>query len=152
MLIQNYGVTPRSSTMMNTIKNYLIRDLAQKTHLSTDTIRFYEKKQLIQPCFRGDNNYRYYDDEALKRLIFIKRCRALDMSLQEIRQLVELVKQPQAGCQVVDQMIEQHIQKVEEKIAELQTFYTQLQDLRKSCSSNTTIDHCQILKQLKATE
>ena len=40
----------------------------------------------------------------------------------------------------------------EEKIAELQTFYTQLQDLRKSCSSNTTIDHCQILKQLKATE
>jgi len=132
MLIQNYGVTPRSSTMMNTIKNYLIRDLAQKTHLSTDTIRFYEKKQLIQPCFRGDNNY---------RLIFIKRCRALDMSLQEISQLVELVKQPQAGCQVVDQMIEQHIQQVEEKISELQTFYTQLQDLRKSCSSDTTIDH-----------
>ena len=74
------------------------------------------------------------------------------MSLQEISQLVELVKQPQAGCQVVDQMIEQHIQQVEEKITELQTFYTQLQDLRKSCSSDTTIDHCQILKQLKATE
>ena len=47
MLIQNYGVTPRSSTMMKTMKNYLIRDLSQKTQLSTDTIRFYEKKGFI---------------------------------------------------------------------------------------------------------
>ncbi|OTG81790.1 Cd(II)/Pb(II)-responsive transcriptional regulator [Acinetobacter sp. ANC 4648] len=134
------------------MRNYLIKDLANKTQLSTDTIRFYEKKQLIQPSFRAANNYRYYDDETLKQLIFIKRCRALDMSLQEIRQLIELVQQPQAGCQVVDQMIEQHIQQVEEKIAELRTFHTQLQDLRLSCSSNTTIDHCQILKQLKAAK
>ncbi len=137
---------------MHNTKHYLIHDLAKQTQLSTDTIRFYEKKQLIQPCFRGDNNYRYYDDDARQRLIFIKHCRALDMSLQEISQLTELVKQPQAGCQVVDQIIEQHIQQVEEKIAELQTFHAQLQDLRKSCSSNTTIDHCQILKQLKAAE
>lgn len=84
---------------MKTFKTYLISDLAKITHLSTDTIRFYEKKQLIHPSYRADNNYRYYDDEAIKRLIFIKRCRALDMSLQEITQLSALVKQPTEGCQ-----------------------------------------------------
>ena len=137
---------------MHAIQHYLIKEMADKTQLSTDTIRFYEKKQLIQPSFRADNNYRYYDDEALKRLIFIKRCRALDMSLQEISQLLTLTQQPTQGCQVVDQLIEQHIQQVEHKIAELQSFQQQLHDLRQSCSSTTTIDQCPILKQLKSTQ
>lgn len=133
---------------MKTFKTYLISDLAKITHLSTDTIRFYEKKQLIHPSYRADNNYRYYDDEAIKRLIFIKRCRALDMSLQEITQLSALVKQPTEGCQKVNYLIEQHITQVEEKIKELQSFQTELIALRQSCTSNSTIDDCQILKQL----
>lgn len=133
---------------MKTFKTYLISDLAKITHLSTDTIRFYEKKQLIHPSYRADNNYRYYDDEAIKRLIFIKRCRALDMSLQEITQLSALVKQPTEGCQKVNYLIEQHITQVEEKIKELQSFQTELIALIQSCTSNSTIDDCQILKQL----
>ena len=137
---------------MHAIQHYLIKEMADKTQLSKDTIRFYEKKQLIQPSFRADNNYRYYDDEALKRLIFIKRCRALDMSLQEISQLLTLTQQPTQGCQVVDQLIEQHIQQVEHKIAELQSFQQQLHELRQSCSSTTTIDQCPILKQLESTQ
>ena len=152
IVIENYEPTPRSSDIMHAIQHYLIKEMADKTQLSTDTIRFYEKKQLIQPSFRADNNYRYYDDEALKRLIFIKRCRALDMSLQEISQLLTLTQQPTQGCQVVDQLIEQHIQQVEHKIAELQSFQQQLHELRQSCSSTTTIDQCPILKQLESTQ
>ena len=52
------------------MQQYLIGDLAKKTQLSTDSIRFYEKKQLIKPSFRADNNYKYYDEDTLKRLIF----------------------------------------------------------------------------------
>lgn len=129
-------------------KTYLIGDLAKLSQLSIDTIRFYEKKQLIQPSFRADNNYRYYDEAAIKRLIFIKRCRALDMSLQEITQLTTLVKQPAEGCEKVNQLIEQHILQVQEKIKELQSFQTELIALRQSCRSNSTIVDCQILKQL----
>ncbi len=45
------------------------------------------------PSFRAENNYRYYNDKALKRLIFIKRCRALDMNLKEIEEaLIQLEK------------------------------------------------------------
>ncbi|SPL71848.1 Cd(II)/Pb(II)-responsive transcriptional regulator [Acinetobacter stercoris] len=130
------------------MKNYLIHELAKQTQLSVDSIRFYEKKNLIEPSFRAVNNYRYYDQEALKRLVFIKRCRALDMSLDEISQLMELIRHPEQGCQVVDQLVEQHILKVNEKIRELQKFQSELQQLRQLCQNDTTIDHCQIIKHL----
>ncbi len=132
------------------MQQYLISDLAKKTQLSTDTIRFYEKKNLIQASFRAENNYKYYNDETLKRLIFIKRCRALDMTLQEIIALLEQVQHPERGCKIVDQLIAEHIQHVETRILELQSFKTQLVALRQSCASDSTIDHCQIVKNLAA--
>ena len=135
-----------------TMQQYLISDLAKRTQLPTDTIRFYEKKQLIKSCYRADNNYKYYDDETLKRLIFIKRCRALDMTLNEITQLLAQIQQPKQGCKVIDQLIEEHIQHVENRIVELQSFKIQLVELRQSCQSDSTIDHCQIVRKLEATE
>ena len=44
-----------------------IKELAEKTGLSTDSIRFYEKKNLIQPSLRADNNYRYYDERNVEK-------------------------------------------------------------------------------------
>lgn len=49
---------------------YLISEMAKKTGLSTDTLRFYEKKGFIQPNFRASNQYRYYGEDTLKRLLF----------------------------------------------------------------------------------
>ncbi|WP_445660485.1 MerR family DNA-binding protein [Acinetobacter sp. F16] len=137
---------------MKSEKNYLIKDLANKTQLSTDTIRFYEKKQLIQPSFRAVNNYRYYNDETLKRLIFIKRCRALDMSLKEIELLIELEQKPEQDCCAVNNVIDEHLSHIERKISELQKFQLQLQQLKQSCATQTTIDHCEILKRLESAE
>ena len=152
MLIQNYGVTPRSSLMMKITPHYLIKDLAKKAQLSPDTIRFYEKKNLIQPSFRAENHYRYYNDEVFKRLIFIKRCRALDMSLNEIQLLITLEQQPNRDCNAVNHLIDEHLKQVESKIFELQNFQVQLQLLRQSCITQTTIDHCQILKSLESVD
>lgn len=137
---------------MNTKIHYLMRDLVKKTDLSADSIRFYEKKNLIQPTLRGDNNYRYYDDEALKRLIFIQRCRALDLSLKEIQRLIELEQQPDQDCNAVNELIDHHLEQVDAKIAELQRFQLQLQQLRQSCNTQSTIDHCNILKRLEAED
>lgn len=137
---------------MNTKIHYLMRDLVKKTDLSADSIRFYEKKNLIHPTLRGDNNYRYYDDEALKRLIFIQRCRALDLSLKEIQRLIELEQQPDQDCNAVNELIDHHLEQVDAKIAELQRFQLQLQQLRQSCNTQSTIDHCNILKRLEAED
>ena len=151
-MIKNYGVAPRSSKMNQQKSSpiYLMKDLVHKTGLSADTIRFYEKKHLLEPSFRGDNNYRYYQDDALKRLIFIKRCRALDISLKEIEYLIELEQKPQQDCSAVNQLIDEHLKQVEQKIIELQKFQIQLQQLRQSCTTQSTIDDCQILRHLEA--
>ena len=151
-MIKNYGVALRSSKMnqQNASPVYLMKDLVHKTGLSADTIRFYEKKHLLEPSFRGDNNYRYYQDNALKRLIFIKRCRALDISLKEIENLIELEQKPQQDCSAVNQLIDEHLKQVEQKIIELQKFQIQLQQLRQSCATQSTIDDCQILRHLEA--
>ena len=54
-----------------------IGQLADKTGLSIQTIRFYERKALLAAPQRTQSNYRLYSDEALKQLLFIKQCRAL---------------------------------------------------------------------------
>ena len=151
-MIKNYGVALRSSKMnqQNSSAIYLMKDLVHKTGLSADTIRFYEKKHLLEPSFRGDNNYRYYQGDALKRLIFIKRCRALDISLKEIEYLIELEQKPQQDCSAVNQLIDEHLKQVEQKIIELQKFQIQLQQFRQSCATQSTIDDCQILRHLEA--
>ncbi|MDO6646824.1 MerR family DNA-binding protein, partial [Acinetobacter guillouiae] len=75
-------------------------------------MRFYEKKNLIRSSYSADNNYKYYDDETIKRHIFIKRCRALDMTLHDSTQLLEHLQHPEQGCKINDQLIEEHIRHV----------------------------------------
>ena len=131
-------------------KFYLINELSKITGVTTDTIRFYEKRKLIQFAYRADNNYRYYDENTLKRIIFIRRCRALDLSLSEIEYLIELEQNPQQSCHEVNQMMDNHIQQVTDKLKELENFKVQLQQLRSSCNQESQINNCQILKQLEA--
>ena len=129
---------------------YLISDMAKKSGLSTDTIRFYEKKGFIQPNFRANNQYRFYNDETLKRLIFMKHCRALDMSLKEIENLLQLEENPQQNCNSVNHLIDQHISDITNKMKELDQLKKQLKKLRSRCLDASTVDQCQILKTLES--
>ena len=131
-------------------KIYLINELSKITGVTTDTIRFCEKRKLLQFAYRADNNYRYYDENTLKRIIFIRRCRALDLSLSEIEYLIELEQNPQQSCHEVNQMMDKHIHQVTDKLKELENFKVQLQQLRSSCNQESQINNCQILKQLEA--
>lgn len=131
---------------------YLISEVAKKAHLSTDTVRFYEKRGFIKPNFRANNQYRYFDDDALKRLLFIKHCRDLDMSLKEIETLIELEQNPDQNCAAVNEIIDQHLEHITSKMKELEAFKNQLSELRNSCNTPTTVDYCQILKTLEQTD
>lgn len=135
---------------MQSQKHFLIKDLANQSGLSTDTIRFYEKKKLVSASFRGANQYRYYDENSLKRIIFIKHCRALDLSLAEIFRLIELEQNPSQSCHEVNQMINNHLTQVTNKIEELIKFKQQLQFLKTSCTSTNKIEQCEILKHLES--
>ncbi len=68
----------------------LIGELAQKTGLSRDTIRFYEKVGLVTPFQRNpENGYKEYDNDAIDRLILITQAKALGFTLSEINQEID---------------------------------------------------------------
>ena len=123
-----------------------IGELAARTGCSVQTIRYYEKERLLPVSQRSDGNFRLYDRSAVSLLVFIKHCRSLDLSIAEIRHLLELNASPGTGCADVNQMIESHIGQVGQRIAELNQLRGQLVSLRENCSSNRRVEHCGILQ------
>jgi Cd(II)/Pb(II)-responsive transcriptional regulator len=121
--------------------------LARRMQCQTETIRFYEREGLLPPPARSGGNYRLYGKPHLERLAFIRRCRSLDMTLDEIRVLLQLRDRPADNCAEVTSVLEEHIQHVADRIADLRTLQGQLRDLRQLCAS-AEADGCGILKEL----
>jgi len=128
-----------------------IGELSKVTGCSVQTIRHYEKEQLIASAERSEGNFRLYDEVAVEQLLFIKHCRSLDLSLPEIRQLLGLSRSPGAQCGDVNRMMDRHIEQIEARIQELTKLNEQLRMLRRSCSNRRTVEQCGILRNLSAT-
>ena len=125
-----------------------IGNLAEATGTPVETIRFYEREGLIPAAQRSDNNYRMYTAAHAERLAFIRHCRNLDMALDEIRSLLRLRDAPPEDCGEVNQLLDEHIGHVAQRIRELRALEKELKELRARCSSPHPIDECGILNQL----
>ncbi|KAA8734966.1 MerR family transcriptional regulator [Acinetobacter qingfengensis] len=125
---------------------YLISDLAKKANTTTDAIRFYLQKGLLKPTLKAENGYYFYDDVVLERLLFIRNCRDLDISIAEIEQLIFLLQDKARCCHTVNDLITQHITALDQKIMQLQKFREKLLDIRSSCTTVGTIESCSIIK------
>jgi Cd(II)/Pb(II)-responsive transcriptional regulator len=93
--------------------------LAEATGTPVETIRFYEREGLLPPPARADNNYRVYLAAHAERLAFIRQCRNLDMTLDEIRALIALRESPAQDCGEVNALLDEHIGHVAHRIREL---------------------------------
>ncbi|WP_421793253.1 Cd(II)/Pb(II)-responsive transcriptional regulator [Hydrocarboniphaga effusa] len=122
-----------------------IGDLAAQLKVPAETIRYYEKEGLLPPPRRTEGNYRVYDTAQVDRLAFIRNCRMLDMTLDEIRQLLALRDSPDEDCSAVNALVDEHIQHVESRIAELQQLQGHLLDLRRKCKAPNATQSCRIL-------
>ncbi len=125
-----------------------IGELAKNSGCSIQTIRYYERENLIPVPGRSEGNYRVYNQSALNQLLFIKHCRSLDLTLKEIKLLLELKNTPDACCEDVNNMIDIHIDQVNIRIKELTALKQQLSELREACTDNLTIENCGILSNL----
>ena len=125
-----------------------IGQLADKTGLSIQTIRFYERKALLAAPQRTQSNYRLYSDEALKQLLFIKQCRALDMTIEEISLVLETRANPDNSCESVNATIDKHIKDIESRIIELNALQKTLLSFRSACEDDKKVKDCGVLQQL----
>jgi Cd(II)/Pb(II)-responsive transcriptional regulator len=117
-----------------------------------ETIRFYEKEGLLPLPPRSTGNYRLYGKLHVERLLFIRRCRSLDMTLDEIRRLLQIRATPRDDCSAVSALLDKHIRQVGTRIAELEQLRDQLHSLSLRCSGTRTAEHCGILQQLDSKE
>ena len=125
-----------------------IGELAKITGCPVETIRYYEKEGLLQEPERSAGNYRLYGALHAERLQFIRNCRLLDMTLDEISRLLRFQDHPEENCGEVNTLLEEHIGHVHERITELKALQEQLQDLRNLCKNNQTVKECRILRSL----
>jgi MerR family transcriptional regulator, copper efflux regulator len=99
----------------------LISELSQKTGVSKDTLRFYEKAGLLNSTNnRGENNYRNYDDEAVSRLEFIKHGKSLGCTLSEIRKAMD--EWDRLSTEDKARITRNKIEEMDKKISQFQDF------------------------------
>lgn len=125
-----------------------ISQLATATGSSAETIRYYEQEGLLPLPLRSAGNYRLYGEEHVKRLQFIRHCRSLDMTLDEIRRLLAFRDAPDADCEGVNTLLDKHIGHVTTRIEELKGLQVQLAELRKQCGDARSTSQCGILLEL----
>ena len=126
-----------------------IGELARHTGTQVETIRYYEREGLLPEPARTDGNYRIYGATHTDRLRFIRNCRSLDMTLDEIRLLLRFKDSPAENCGGVNDLLDEHIGHVASRIRELRQMERQLRDLRELCKVARDAGHCGILNELK---
>lgn len=129
-------------------KTYRIGDLAGLLDVPVETIRYYEREGLLHKPARSDGNYRLYAENERTRLEFILHCRALDMTLQEIRRLLTLRDAPEQGCAEVNALLDEHIGHVTERMRALRRLHAELKALRAHCDVPSSSKDCAILHEL----
>ncbi|HBZ95335.1 MAG TPA: Cd(II)/Pb(II)-responsive transcriptional regulator [Pseudomonas sp.] len=124
-----------------------IGELAKKAGCQVETVRYYEREGLLPAPARSEGNYRLYGDEHLERLVFIRNCRTLDMTLEEIQRLLALRDLPHESCAGINSLVDEHIEHVEARITSLLALRDQLSDLRDRCNGPQEAEDCGILRQ-----
>ena len=125
-----------------------IGDLASASSTAIDTIRYYEREGLLPAPGRTVGGFRVYEPVHLERLQFIRFCRGLDMSLDEVRVLLRVKDAPGGDCGDVNALLDAHIGHVSQRIRELRALEKQLRELRQRCGAARPAEQCGILSGL----
>ncbi|EZQ02140.1 Cu(I)-responsive transcriptional regulator [Acinetobacter sp. Ver3] len=125
-----------------------IGELARRSGLTAKMIRYYEKIDLISVPIRSASGYRVYTEQDLSTLSFIKHAKDLGFSIDQIKSLVELWKNPDRKSADVKKITDQHIHFLTEQIHSMQSMILKLKAASQMCSNDST-SNCSILNKIE---
>ena len=125
-----------------------IGELAELTGVDVETIRFYEKSDLLSSPARTANGYRKYSEAHLHRLAFIRHCRALDMPLAEVSRLLNFLDHPASDCGDINVLVDDQLARVRARLKSMRVLEKQLLTLRTLCSEPHATSACGLLHEL----
>lgn len=122
--------------------SYTIGQLAKALHISTETVRYYEREGLINQPVKPLQGYRRYSDELKARIAFIRKAQSLGFSLTQIKHLLSLDNAP---CHEVQHLAQQKLDDVQHRIHDLEQLALALQKLIRECQNNQG-EQCPIIQ------
>ena len=125
-----------------------IGELAKRTDVPIDTVRYYEREGLIPPPIRRASGYRDYVDADVDRLRFMRRAKGLGFTLHEIRELLSLTAMSGDDMAALHALTQAKLRDVEERIHSLTRIREALQSLVTACPGHGALDQCPILATL----
>jgi len=125
-----------------------IGEVASHADVNVQTLRYYERRGLVQPSARSRSGYRVYEPEAVRRILFIKRSQQLGFTLNEIESLLDL-REGDGSCVDVSGAARAKIEDIDERIRGLQGMRRALESLVVSCESEGSPRHCPLLEELE---
>jgi MerR family copper efflux transcriptional regulator len=134
------------------MKSFTIGHLAKAANVSVETVRFYERKGLLQTPERKHSAYRQYDGNAVDRLKFIRRAQQVGFTLKEIEDLLGLRDNPDAQRADVRERALNKIAEINAKISDLQAMRKSLTNLLNSCEGDGPASACPIITSLQDNE
>ncbi len=99
-----------------------IGEVARRTGIGVETLRFYERSGLLSQPARTEGGYRLYDAEALDTLEFIKRAQTLGFTLEEIKRIIAESRSGQSPCDEVREIVRQRLAELDERLEQMQRY------------------------------
>jgi len=130
------------------VSEMTIGQLAERTGVGIETIRYYERRSLMPEPPRTPSGYRKYGQEAVRKLLFIRQTQELGFTLKEIAELLELSVHPGASCMDVEGHAEHTIERIDRQISELRRMKKALNALTRACREGRPTGECPILETL----
>jgi len=123
-------------------KKITIGKAATASNVSIETIRYYQRRQLIQEPPKPLDGYRHYPDETISQIKFIKRAQSIGFSLKEIETLLELGNQQ---CSETRDLASSKLVLVKNKIKDLRSIERTLKDLITHCELSDNDEYCPLI-------
>lgn len=133
---------------------FQIGELAKRCKVTSDTLRFYEKNQLIAPVGRSESGYRLYNEESQRQVRFILKAKEVGLSLDEIKELLGIkLEATEHSCSEVKAITSSKLELIDDKIAELIRIRAALKKINDACCGHDhDASHCSILAALEVAD
>ncbi len=113
-----------------------IGELAARTGANTPTIRYYEEIGLLPRARRREGGQRCYDQDDVRRLMFIRRCRDFGFPIDQVRALAQVVEDPSRSCTEARDLAKQHLAAVRAKLVELKALERSISGFVENCDAS----------------
>lgn len=134
------------------MRDMTIGKAARRAGVGVETIRFYERKGLIEQPQAAPSRYRVYPERTIERIRFIRQAQELGFSLREVRELLSLRADPRADAAEVRARAEAKLDDVNDKIRRLRNMGRALEALIAACPGHGELGCCSIIEALEAHE